>query len=421
VFDFDVADVLARAGADPAFSRNARHWTARVHLDLEVEHYELRIDAGKATGFARVPAGAACDVRIAAPAVSWQKLLQAIPPPGFDDPYFAGRRTGFRVEGDLLDSVAPYYAAIQDFLSILRRARSGPAPERPVSDVERRFDSAVGRYVYVRVDGVQYRVYFEEAGAGPVPMILQHTAGADGRQWRHVLEDPDYQRRFRMIAYDLPYHARSLPPTSERWWESQYRLTKDFLMKTVVTIARALDLERPVYMGCSIGGHLAPDLALAYPEAFRAVIGINAGLATPGTAILETSFDHPRISGDWKVASMLANTAPTSPEAYRRETAWIYGQGAPQVFKGDIYYYAHDHDLTGEEARRIDTSRVGVYLLTGEYDPLAVESGTAELARNIDGCRFERIPGLGHFGPAENPEDFKSVLLPILDEILATR
>ena len=50
-----------------------------------------------------------------------------------------------------------------------------------------KFDSATGRYVYITVAGVEYRVYFETAGQG-IPMLLQHTAGADGRQWRHLLE-----------------------------------------------------------------------------------------------------------------------------------------------------------------------------------------------------------------------------------------
>ena len=99
-----------------------------------------------------------------------------------------------------------------------------------------RFDTAIGRYVYISIDGVEYRVYFEEAGRG-IPILLQHTAGADGRQWRHLLEDTELQRDFRMIAYDLPYHAKSVPPTGIEWWRSEYKLTKDFLLKFVTTLA----------------------------------------------------------------------------------------------------------------------------------------------------------------------------------------
>jgi pimeloyl-ACP methyl ester carboxylesterase len=118
---------------------------------------------------------------------------------------------------------------------------------------------------------------------------------------------------------------------------------------------------------------------------------------------------------------MWSSTAPTSPEAYRRETTWIYNQGAPSALAGDIFYYAYDHHLTAAQASQIDTSRVAVYLLTGEYDPLAAKDGTAELARHIVDCYFRVVPGLGHFGPSENPQDFKPALLPVLAAIAAKR
>src|SRR5207244_10635562 len=98
-------------------------------------------------------------------------------------------------------------------------------------DVDRRFDAAVGRYVYVRIQGVQHRIYYEEAGRG-IPILLQHTAGADGREWRFMLEDSDLQQRFRMIAYDLPYHGRSIPPTATKWWAQEYKLTRDLLLES---------------------------------------------------------------------------------------------------------------------------------------------------------------------------------------------
>ena len=39
-----------------------------------------------------------------------------------------------------------------------------------------RFENITGRYVYLDVDGGEYRVYFEENGSG-IPLLLQHTAG----------------------------------------------------------------------------------------------------------------------------------------------------------------------------------------------------------------------------------------------------
>ena len=39
------------------------------------------------------------------------------------------------------------------------------------------FEPINGRYVNLTVEGVAYRIFFEEAGAG-VPLLLLHTAGA---------------------------------------------------------------------------------------------------------------------------------------------------------------------------------------------------------------------------------------------------
>ncbi len=225
----DTEAVVRLANANPAFRLAARYWTARLAFDVGDERYVLELVDGAVTGFARDGAGAGpdagtdgFDARVHGPAASWAKLLQPIPPPRLDKV-----ATGMRgpdavaVDGDLVGTVGPYFDALQGFVAVLRESVHGPTPVREVPDVDRAFDTAVGRYAYVTIHGVQHRVYFEEAGTGDIPMVLQHTAGADGRQWRHVLEDPDYQRLFRMIAYDLPFHGKSLPPTGVRWWETR--------------------------------------------------------------------------------------------------------------------------------------------------------------------------------------------------------
>ena len=276
-----------------------------------------------------------------------------------------------------------------------------------------RFDAAVGRYVHLELEGVEHRVYFEEAGEG-VPILLQHTAGADGRQWRHVLEDEELRSRYRLIAYDLPYHGKSVPPTGKDWWSEPYRLTKDFLMSVPVGLADALELPEPLYMGSSIGGHLAVDLAIHHPERFRATVGLEASAYTPGGFIDE--FYHPEIGNDFKAHVMYGMMAPTSPEAYRRETTWVYSQGAPAVFKGDLYYYSIDHDVRNS-AHGIDTDVCPVYILNGEYDWSGTPEAGEELAAMIPGARYRTMQGLGHFPMCENPERFLAEIRPVLDEL----
>ncbi len=277
------------------------------------------------------------------------------------------------------------------------------------------FAKRVGRYLDLEVQGVPYEVYFESAGnPDGIPLVLQHTAGSDARQWRHLLEDERVGRDFHILAYDLPYHAKSVPPAGVEWWKQEYKLTKSFLLDFVAAFVGELQLEDPVYMGSSIGGHLALDLALHRPGLFQAVIGLEAAIKSdPGNIDL---LDHPEINNGYKGDLMVGLTGPQSPEAFRREVGWCYSQGAPRVFRGDLFYWGTDHDL-GERASEIDTSKTRVFLLTGEYDAATTPEMSQEVAGQIKGCSYQTMKGLGHFPMSEDPERFYGYIEPVLGEI----
>ena len=118
----------------------------------------------------------------------------------------------------------------------------------------------------------------------------------------------------------------------------------------------ALDMERPIYVGCSMEGHLAPDLALLRPGLFRAVVAVEGDLATHDPEPFNKYLSHPRASNEAKAALMMSQTSPKSPEPHRRETVWVYSQGAPQVFQGDLDYYLGEYDLT-KTAAEVDTPK----------------------------------------------------------------
>ncbi len=276
-----------------------------------------------------------------------------------------------------------------------------------------RSESVRGSYRYIAVQKTEYRVYYEENGHG-IPLVCLHTAGTDGQQWRHVLNDSDIISKYRVIAPDLPFHGKSLPPESVEWWKEEYRLTLSFLIEFVVEFSRALRLERPVFLGACMSGCLAPYLALEYPDKFSAVIGLEAEMA--GAEVPLDFWDHPRISNSFKAASTWSLMAPQSPEQYRRESVWKFSQGAPAVMKGDFYYYYKDHNLTGK-AQKIDTSLTPVFLLTGEYDAVVSPEETRRLAGQINGAKFIRMEKLGHLSVSENPPVLKKYLLPILEEL----
>ena len=50
------------------------------------------------------------------------------------------------------------------------------------------FEDIIGRYFNLNLKKDNYRIYVEEAGQG-TPLLCLHTAGSDGRQFRHILND----------------------------------------------------------------------------------------------------------------------------------------------------------------------------------------------------------------------------------------
>jgi pimeloyl-ACP methyl ester carboxylesterase len=272
-----------------------------------------------------------------------------------------------------------------------------------------------GRYLRLGLAGRPHRLYFEEAGQG-IPLLLLHTAGSDGRQWRELLNDAEITRRFRCIAFDMPWHGKSSPP--EGWQEEEYRLTTNGYTGMVMAVAGALGLERPLVMGCSIGGRIVLDLAAEHPEALRGVIGLQ-GSAFVGPYYDTAVLHHPHIHGGEVCAAVVSGlVSPKSPDAGRWETLWHYMQGGPGVFKGDLHFYKGEGDLRPKLAR-IDTARCPVVLLTGDYDYSCRPEDTLATAEAIPGARASIMPGLGHFPMSEDFAALRRWLLPVLEEFAA--
>ena len=72
---------------------------------------------------------------------------------------------------------------------------------------------------------------------------------------------PEITSRFRLIAYDLPCHGKSA--VEKDWWEQTYNLEGEFLRSIPVKLAEVLQLDEPIFMGCSVGGLFAGDIELS--------------------------------------------------------------------------------------------------------------------------------------------------------------
>ncbi len=271
-----------------------------------------------------------------------------------------------------------------------------------------------GGYVYVPYEGYEYRVFYEEAGEG-IPLVCLHTAGTDSREWRHQLCDPDINENFRVIAFDMPWHGKSIPPVG--FEKEEYRLTSKFYSEFVVAFCEALGLDRSVIMGSSMGGNICLHLALNFEEKFRALIAVEACDHSPGWHI--SWLAHPHVHGGEACAtSVFGLMAPQSPDEYRWETWWYYSQGGPGIFKGDLYFYSVDHDFRGFNEKI--SGNIPIYFMTGVYDFACTPEMTEKTAEKVKGSETIIMEGIGHFPMCENPETYKEYLMPVLEKIMST-
>jgi pimeloyl-ACP methyl ester carboxylesterase len=271
----------------------------------------------------------------------------------------------------------------------------------------------IGRYLTLDLGGRPNRLYFEECGTG-IPLVCLHTAGADGRQFRHLMLDEEIAAKFQIIAFDMPWHGKSLPP--EGWQKEEYRLTTAAYTDMVVAFCRALELDKPVVMGCSIGGRIVLNLAIEHAALFRALIGLeSADFQSPWYDTMW--LNRPDVHGGEVCAALISGLiAPQSPDGTRHETLWMYKQGGPGVFKGDLYFYRVDGDLR-PTVGKIDTSVCPLYLLTGEYDFSCTAEDTLRTAGTIKGAEVTIMREVGHFPMSENPRQFRKYILPVLNKI----
>ena len=408
----DFGRLTAALDGNPALQRRAA--LAALSLTALSDKQATTVTIGARVA---VTPGAAPDAgfSLATTAANWAEFAKPVPAVGFQSLAGMQRMGHLKVEGDIVA-----WGRNLIFLEQLFAALRPAAPvERATPVGEPAIEPVIGRYLRLDFNGQPHRIYFEEAGEG-IPLVCLHTAGADGRQYRALLNDSEITKRFRVIVFDLPWHGKSSPPPG--FEREAYKLTTDLYVDTVMAFCRALELDRPIVMGCSIGGRAVLHLSLRHGDYFRAAIGLQS--ATHAEAGADTRLRdlgvlfRPDVHGQEAAAGTVACLiSPTSPNAEKWETLWHYMQGGPAVFMGDLHYYFTEGDLRNGLLDGLDTKRCPLHLLTGEYDLSATPELTAELARLVKATSFQVMEGLGHFPMSENPQQFRRYLLPVLARI----
>jgi pimeloyl-ACP methyl ester carboxylesterase len=400
---------------DEALVRRGRFLTTTFLLEVGQTAWLIAIFEGRIVSVTSGPfVMPSSSFALRAAESEWEKFCSIRPPPGSQDLMALIKRRVLKAEGNL----QIFMANLRYFKEALAKLRPLGAQAAPLGSggMTAAFEPIIGRYMHLDLFGRKHRIYLEQAGEG-VPLLCLHTAGSDGRQYRALMNDARITSRHRVIAFDMPWHGKSSPPSG--WHNDEYQLTSAQYTTMILEIMTALELDRPILIGCSIGGRIALHLALEHPEAFRAIIGLQAGAHVD--PYYDLNFLHrPDVHGGEVSAAVVSGlVGPDAPDDARWETLWHYMQGGPGVFKGDLHFYKLDGDIRGRVAQ-IDARRCPLYLLSGEYDYSCTPEETLGVAGSIQGCEVTIMKGLGHFPMSENPTEFLKHLLPVLEKIAQT-
>lgn len=345
-----------------------------------------------------------------ASAASWEKAWSPCPPPGFQSIGALRRKVpDFTLIGEDLD-IAQCLPFLERFLEAFRNTL------HPVESASMSWDglqNITGSYLNVGQTKDSW-VYRETAGSDNQPaVVMLHTAGADSRQWHGLMCDKQLQTDWSLHAFDLPGHGRSPLPSGLPNWS--WRLTEEDYLRWIIEYMDAAGIEKAVMMGCSMGAAIGLSLMATHPERVIGGILLETPYRSPGRR--SPYLNHPKVHGARLAAAWVGSLlSPTSPKQYRDYATWIYSQGAPAVYDGDLAFYSDDFDA-GHHTGKIDALRTPLWLLTGDYDYSATPADTIKVASKIPGAVFAELKGFGHFPMVENPKGLMPYLMPALSAL----
>ena len=394
---------LAQALGDPELRRLGAGLVATLRIEGAGDDILLRLDGGQPC----FDSSGNADIVIAAPAQDWQPVLRTPPLPRYQAfTALAMANPAFTITGDP-KLVAQARAVLERLFELVTTS-----PAAPAAPVARTLSAISGRYHRVALPEGQANLHVESAGAGH-PVLFLHTAGADARQFHAQLSDLDLGATWRMVAPDMPFHGRSMPP--EGWQGEPYRLTGARYLGWCAAIIEQVIGEKAIVAGGSMGAALALLLAAERPDLVAGIVAIEPPFRSSGR---RNPFQHHVgvHAGLHNAAFVRGLMSPTSPLDARRRAAWIYSQGAPEIYAGDLAFYSDEFDGAAI-APRIDATRTPVALLCGTYDYSATPEDGRKLAERIPGAMLRVMEGLGHFPMCEHPDLFRPHLVAGLNHV----
>lgn len=243
----------------------------------------------------------------------------------------------------------------------------------------------------IDLDGLHLSIL--EAGTGD-PIIFVHGVVTTSNIFPKYVGA--YSPGFRGIAVDLRGYGDSDKPSTG--------FTIDQFSQDLIKLADALQIEKPVWVGVSMGGMILQRLALDHPDRVRALVLVST---TDGAMILDK--DIPTIG---------------APRDYRHVSKNMIVESFPPNTQAKIYQPLLDRIPTWNATviREALTSmsrfnvhgqlsriKVPTLVMVGAKDDVATPAIAKGIQAQIAGSQLVEF-NTGHFMMAENPERFRTVL-----------
>jgi 3-oxoadipate enol-lactonase len=260
----------------------------------------------------------------------------------------------------------------------------------------------------MNVNGVD--LAYDEVGEGS-PLVLLHEGIADRRMWDDVL--PALSDRFHIVRLDFRGFGETPLPDGPFVYAADVR-----------ALLKGLGIGRAHFVGASMGGHVALDLALAHPERVDRLVLVGAGI---------DGWEHDEgLVAAWGEEEAAFESGDLDEAAWINVRTWLDGpaRGADAVDPAlrrkvfEMQRLAIDHEnpnatggwLTPSRRERLGDVRSPTLVLVGELDQPDFRRIARFLADEIPEARFDELPGVAHLPPMEDPKRFARTVVAFLEE-----
>lgn len=244
---------------------------------------------------------------------------------------------------------------------------------------------------YAELEGTRF--YYEEIGdPDQQTVMLLHTAGGDGRQWRYVASSLA-ALEYHVVVPDLAGHGKSYPKPEGP------NTTIEAHAGDIWQLIDHLVIDRPLIGGCSVGGDVALSLAIDYSEALSGVVVMEGAGRTRGAQLGRLS--HPHALPSWEHVleySVVDAVGPRCTEQSRAELAWQH-RGAHEIGTSDLQAWA-DFDRMAE----LQEARCPVMLLRGAEDYFIQDDVYTETIEALPDVEHLILEDVGHYPMMEIPD-----------------